>query len=109
MVLKRTENILICIVIVYSAKILEFTGIKYFQKLHYKSPNIGRFVESYVCLNPFILKKSVKKNKNVTFISIISYVFNTLFKVEECERVSTSKLLDSKCFCLMFFPVLVMC
>ena len=32
MVLKRTENILICIVIVYSVKILEFKGIKYFQK-----------------------------------------------------------------------------
>ena len=44
MVLKRTENILICIVIVYSVKILEFTGVKYFQKLNYKSPKIGRFV-----------------------------------------------------------------
>ena len=32
MVLKRTRNILICIVIIYSVNILEFTIIKYFQK-----------------------------------------------------------------------------
>ena len=32
MVHNRTENILICIVIVYSVKILEFTIIKYFKK-----------------------------------------------------------------------------
>ena len=39
MVLKRTENILICIVIVYSAKILEFTAIKYFQNALKKFEN----------------------------------------------------------------------
>ena len=52
--------------------------------------------------------------KNVGVISIISYAFKTLFKVKECERVSTSKLLDSYSvfffffFFFFFFPVLVM-
>ena len=41
MVLKRTDNILICIVIVYSVKILEFTIIKYFQKFIIKVPKLG--------------------------------------------------------------------
>ena len=41
MELKRTENILICIVIVYSVKILEFTIIKYFQKFIIKVQKLG--------------------------------------------------------------------
>ena len=44
MVLKRTETILICIVIVYSVKILEST-IKTLSKIHYKSP------KKEVCIN----------------------------------------------------------
>ena len=47
-----------------------------------------------VCISSF-LKKKVLKIKNVCVILIILYVFYTLFKVKECERVSTSKLLDS--------------
>ena len=41
MVLKRTENILICIVIVYLVKILEFSIIKYFQKFILKVQKLG--------------------------------------------------------------------
>ena len=89
------ENILICIVIVYSVKILELTGLKYFQKLRYKSKIImgGLCKVMPVCIRSFL--KKVLKIKNVCVILIILYVFNTLFKVKECERVSTSKLLDS--------------
>ena len=41
MVLKRTENILIYIIIDYSVKILEFTIIKYFQKFIIKVQKLG--------------------------------------------------------------------
>ena len=46
-----------------------------------------------VCIRAFV--NNVLKIKNVIIILIISYEFNTLFTVKECERVSTSKLLDS--------------
>ena len=87
MVLKRTENILICIVIGYSVKILEFTVIKYFQNFIIKVKKLGGLDKVLlVCIHSF-KKKSVKKlKKKVSVISIISYVFNTLFKVKECER-----------------------
>ena len=56
------------------------------------------------------LKKKCERIKNVNVISIISYVFNTLFKVKECERVSTSaNYLTAKVLLFdFFFPVLVM-
>ena len=93
MVLKRTENNFIYIVIVYSVKILEFTVIKYFQKFIIKVKKLGGLYKvMLVCIRS--LKKMIKK-ENVTVISIISYAFNTLFKVKECEHLSTSKLLDS--------------
>ena len=54
MVLKRTENILICSVIVYSVKKLEFTLIKYFKKNHYRSPNLGGLYKvMLVCIRSF--------------------------------------------------------
>ena len=94
MVLSRTKNILICIVIVYAVKILEFTAIQYFKKFITKVQKLsGLYKVMLLCIRSFY--KSVKKRKNVSVISIISYVFNTLFKVKECERVSMSKLLDS--------------
>ena len=93
MALKRTENILICIFIVYSGKVLEFTIIKYFQKFIIKVQKLGGLYK--VMLVHIRSLKKVLKSKNISGISIISYVFNSLLKVKECERVSTSKLLDS--------------
>ena len=92
MVLKRTENILICIVIVYSVKILEFTIIKYFQKFIIKVQKLGGLYKvMLVNIHSFIKTKIVSEIRT----SIISYVFITLLKVKECEHVSTNKLLDT--------------
>ena len=78
MVLKRTENILICIVIVYSVKILEFTIIKYFQKFIIKVQKLGGLYKVMLVNICSFKNKCVKKISNVSVISIISYVFNTL-------------------------------
>ena len=74
MVLKRTETIFICIVIVCSVKI--FSVIKYFQKIiikvkkkKKKKKTIGRFVKSYACLYPFVFKQSVEKKNNKCHIN----------------------------------------
>ena len=54
MVLKRTENILICIVIVYSVKILDFTVIRYFQKFMIKVQKLGELYKvMLVCIRSF--------------------------------------------------------
>ena len=50
MVLKRTENIWICIVIVYSVKLLEFTVMKYFQKFITKVQKLEDLFKLYACL-----------------------------------------------------------
>ena len=60
MVLKRTENTLICIVIVYSVQILEFTGIKYFQKFIIKVQTLEGLYEVMLVLYPFIKTKVLK-------------------------------------------------
>ena len=66
MVLKRTENILICIVIAYSVKILEFTIIKYFQKFILKVQNLGGLYKvMLVNIRPF-KKKSVEKKIKIS-------------------------------------------
>ena len=81
MVLKRTENIFICIVIVCSVNIFEFTVIKYFQKIiikvkkkkkKKKKKTIGRFVKSYACLYPFVFFLNKVLKKKISVISIIS-------------------------------------
>ena len=103
---------MICLVIVCSVKILEFTVIKYFQKLIIRVQILeGLYKVMFVGIRSFyIYIKKCYNIKNVSVISIISYRFNTLFKVKECGRVSTSELLDSLSdfVCLLFFPVLVM-
>ena len=63
MVLKATEKFLICIVIVYSVKIFEFTVIKYFQKFIIKVQKLGGLYNvRLVCMRS--LKKKVLKNEN---------------------------------------------
>ena len=62
MVLKRTENILICIVIVYSVKILEFTIIKYFQTFIIKVKKIGGLYK-VMLVNIRSFKKVLKNKK----------------------------------------------
>ena len=74
MVLKRTVNILIYIVCL--VKILEFTIIKYFQKLIIKIQKLeGLYKVMLVNIRSF--KKKCLKIKNVGVASIVSYVFNT--------------------------------
>ena len=62
MVLRRTENILICIMIVYSVKILEFTIIKYFQKVIIKVQQLGGLY-NVMLVNIRSFKKDAKKLK----------------------------------------------
>ena len=67
MVHKRTENILIGIVIVYSLKIFELTVIKYFQKFIIKVQKLGGVYKVLlVCIRLF--KKKVLEMKNVSVI-----------------------------------------
>ena len=102
MVLKRTEIILIYIVIVYSVQILDYTAIKYFRKFIIKVQKLGGLYKIMLLRIRSFKKKNKKKNKSVSIISIISYIFNTLFKDKECERVSTCKLLDIDLKCCFF-------
>ena len=60
MVLKRTGNILICIVIVDSVTILEFTVIRYFQKFIIKVQKLGGLYKvMLVCIHSFKQKKKM--------------------------------------------------
>ena len=63
MVLKRTENIFICIAVVYSVKILEFTIIKYFQKFIKKVEKLGGLYKVMLVNIRSFKRKSVKQLK----------------------------------------------
>ena len=59
MVLKRTEIILVYIVIVYSVQILDYTAIKYFQKFIIKVQKLGGLYKiMLVRIRSFKKKKS---------------------------------------------------